>query len=66
MVKARDVFSFWDLDFLGAFFRDGVNFRAFFTSPRLKCNKKMFGITSKIFYNIKKQKEVLLPVFRFF
>jgi hypothetical protein len=27
---------------------------------------KMFGITSNIFYNIKKLKEVLLPVLRFF
>jgi hypothetical protein len=33
MVKARDVFNFRDLDFFGAFFRDGVNFRAFFHKP---------------------------------
>jgi hypothetical protein len=29
MVKARDVFSFRDSNFFGAFFRDGVSFRAF-------------------------------------
>jgi hypothetical protein len=41
MVKARDVFSFRDSEFFGAFFRDGVSFCAFFTSARLKCSKKI-------------------------
>jgi hypothetical protein len=66
MVKARDVSSFRDLDFFGTFFQDGINFHAFFTSPRLKCSRKKCLESLKNFSTTSRRKRSVVASFQIF
>jgi hypothetical protein len=64
--KGASCFQFSGFGFFGTFFPDGVNFRAFFTSPRLKCSRKNVWNHLKNFLQHQEAKRSVVASFKIF